>query len=236
MRESFRAIWFVWMGWNLFVVVCKRGRSKLYNFGGLSYFMAIGAQSPIIAEEGRQSGIWGQPPENRPKFLKSWQITLVLTSPRISQRRVKSTRVSFLHWTLHILLKCAIRASLSLQRLHNLYVKEKPILDTDHSLVLLLVLPAEQWRVKAQRRRRHREPRGRSSTPFSSAAAAQQPQPRPPLSEIPPRRPSQPWNMTWLEIKLRILVFWWWRLVICLSGSVSNPDKGECTFQADCTP
>ena len=101
---------------------------------------------------------------------------------------------------------------------------------TDHSLVLLLVLPAVQWRVKAQRRRRHRELRGQFSNPFSSAAA--RPQPRPPLSEIPPRRPSQPWNMTWLTIKLHILVFWWWRLVICLSGSVSNPDKGRMHFSS----
>ena len=119
MRESFRAIWFVCTEWNLFVVVCKRGRSKLYNFGGLSYFMAIGAQSPIIAEEGRQSGIWVQPPENRPKFLKSWQITSVLTSPRISQPKVH-TCLSCIKPCILVLLKCATRVCLSLhQKLHN---------------------------------------------------------------------------------------------------------------------
>ena len=41
-----------------------------------SHFMAIRPRSPIIAEEGPQSGIGSQPPENRPKFLQSWQIIL----------------------------------------------------------------------------------------------------------------------------------------------------------------
>ena len=41
-----------------------------------SHFMAIRARSPIIAEEGPQSGIGSQPPENRPKFPQSWQIVL----------------------------------------------------------------------------------------------------------------------------------------------------------------
>ena len=38
--------------------------------------MAIRPRSPIIAEEGPQSGIGSQPLENRPKFLQSWQIIL----------------------------------------------------------------------------------------------------------------------------------------------------------------
>ena len=76
--------------------------------------MAIGPQSPIIAEEGPQSGIWRQPPENQPKFLKSWQITFVATSPRISAISGESkVHICFLRWTPPtvnhlVLLKCLI--------------------------------------------------------------------------------------------------------------------------------